>query len=162
MPSRSSGHRFALRASSPAGSGDHIGAAGYIGEEAERRLKVVRENYVAFNNGDIDGVMRPMHPDVEMIVADENAQVDPAQHRSGTAEVRAFFDEIKGAVGLNWIAVEEMTATGNAVVVTASIHGRMKESGEEGSFPVVHRYTFERDEIIRIETFRPEWQSQLG
>ena len=133
-----------------------------MGEEAERRLKVIRENYVAFNNGDIDGVMRPMHPDVEVIVADDNARVDPDQHYSGTAEARRFFDEIKGSVGLNWIAVEEMTATGNVVVVTASIHGRIKETGDEGSIPVVNRFTFERDEIIRIETFRPEWRSQFG
>ena len=55
-----------------------------------------------------------------------------------------------------------MTATEDAVVATVSIHGRIRDSGQEGSIPAVHRYTFERDEIIRIETFRPEWRNQVG
>ena len=55
-----------------------------------------------------------------------------------------------------------MTATDDSVVVTASIHGRIRESGQEGSIRAVHRYTFEGDEIIRVETFRPEWRSQMG
>jgi ketosteroid isomerase-like protein len=130
-----------------------------VGEEAERHLKIVRENYVAFNNGDVDGVMRPMHPEVEVIVADENGRVDPSQHHAGAAKVRSFFDEIKHTVGLNWVEVEDMTATEDSVIATVSIHGRIRESGDEGLIPAVHRYTFERDEIIRVETFRPEWRS---
>ena len=131
-------------------------------EEAERHLKIVRENYIAFNNGDVDGVMRPMHPEVEVIVADETGQVDPGQHHSGAAEVRGFFDEIKHTVGLSWVEVMEMTATGDSVVVNAFIHGRIRESGEEGSIPAVHRYTFEGAEIIKVETFRREWRDQVG
>ncbi|MDX6586689.1 MAG: hypothetical protein QOI31_1162 [Solirubrobacterales bacterium] len=133
-----------------------------MGEDAERHLKIIRENYVAFNNGDVDGVMSPMHPEVEVIVADEHGQADPSQHHSGAAEVRGFFNEIKHTVGFSWVKVEKMTATEDSVVVNAVIHGRIRESGQEGSIPVVHRYTFEGDEIIRVETFRREWRDEIG
>jgi ketosteroid isomerase-like protein len=128
-------------------------------ETAKRHLKIVRQNYDAFNNGDIDGVMAPMHPEVEVVVADENARADPAQHYRGSRDVRQFFEEIKQTVGFSWVEVEEITATETSIVVNACIHGLIRETGKEGSIPAVHRYTFEGDEIIRVETFRPDWRS---
>lgn len=131
-----------------------------LGEVANRRLKVVRENYVAFNNGDIDGVMRPMHPDVEMIVADENGRVDESQHHRGRAEVRAFFEEVQHSVSLTWVEIRELTPSEECIVALVWIHGRVDAMGAEGKIPAVHRYTFDVDEISRIETFRPDWRRE--
>ncbi len=126
------------------------------------RLKLIRANYAAFNNGDIDGVMIPMHPEVEMIVADENGSVDPEQDFRGAIAVRSFFEAVKRDAGMSWVEVLAMHEVGSAVVSRVRIHGRVNGTGAEGFIPAVHRYTFEGDLIVRIETFRPEWRRIQG
>ncbi len=132
-----------------------------MGAESDR-LKIVRANYAAFSNGDIDGIMEPMSDDVEIIAADEHGVIDPDQHFAGGPAARAFFEEIKSVVALSWVEIEKLTESDNAVVAEVSIHGRIRATEREGVIPAVHRLTFRGEEIVRIETFRPNWRKSLG
>ena len=53
---------------------DQDACAGELG--AEKRKKVIRANYAAFNNGDIDGVLENLHPEIELLGADEDGQLN--------------------------------------------------------------------------------------
>jgi len=123
----------------------------------DEREKVLRANYTAFNNGDIDGVLENLHHDVELIGADEQGQLNEDEAWRGREEARRFYEGVRSEMGLQWIEIVELEFDGDAIVAKVFLHGSNEKSRMEGAVPAVRRHVFEDLVIKRVETYREGW-----
>jgi len=125
--------------------------------QAEEREKVLRANYTAFNNGDIEGLLEHVHPDVELVGADEQGKLNPDEAWRGKDEARRFYEGVRGVMGVQWIEIVELEFDGDAIVAKVFLHGSNEASRTEGAVPAVRRHVFDGLLIKRVETYRQGW-----
>ena len=125
---------------------------------AEQRMKVIRANYAAYNNGDIDGVLQNLHSEVELVGANEDGNVRESEIWRGHEEARRFYEGVRNEMGLQWIEIAKLETDGEAIVATVWLHGTNDNSNTEGAIPAIRRHTFEGLLIKRVETFRQGWE----
>jgi ketosteroid isomerase-like protein len=120
-------------------------------------LKLVRLHYAAFADGDLDGVLGTLDPNVTIRVHDEHGRhtQDPIRGRDGA---RAFFQGIEAAITNPMVQVDELTADANRVLARVHLAGTMRDTGVTGAIPAVHLFTVEDGLICEIRTHRPEWR----
>lgn len=123
----------------------------------DEREKVLRANYAAFNNGDIDGLIQNLHPEIELLGADEQGRLNPDEAWRGKEEARRFYEGIRNEVGVRWIEIVELVIEGDAIVAKVFLHGENEAMGMEGAVPAVRRHVFEGLLIKRVETYRQGW-----
>ena len=123
----------------------------------DEREKVLRASYAAFNNGDIDGVLENLHPDVELCGADEQGRINPDEVWRGKEEARRFYEGIRAELGMQWIEIVDLVTDGDSIVAKVFLHGANEEMGMEGAVPAVRRHLFEDLLIKRVETYRQGW-----
>jgi len=124
---------------------------------SDRRKKVVRSNYAAFNNGDIDGVLENLHPEIELVGADEDGHVNEREVWRGHEEARRFYEGVRNEVGLRWIEIVKLELEGEAIVATVWLHGANDDANVEGAVPAVRHHTFDGLLIRRVVTYRQGW-----
>lgn len=127
-------------------------------ELSEMRKKVVRTNYAAFNNGDIDGVLENLHPDIELVGASEDGVPNKNESWRGHAEARRFYEGLRNEIGLKWIEIVSLETDGEAIVATVWLHGTNEAANMEGAVPAVRHTTFDGLLIKRVETYRQGWE----
>ncbi|HYH60678.1 MAG TPA: nuclear transport factor 2 family protein [Solirubrobacterales bacterium] len=127
---------------------------------AEQRKKVIRSNYAAFNNGDIDGVLENLHPEIELVGADEDGRLNESELWQGHEEARRFYDGLRNEIGLQWIEIVslETEGEGDTIVATVWLHGSSDDQNLEGAVPAVRRHIFDGTLIRRVETYRQGWE----
>jgi hypothetical protein len=124
----------------------------------DERKKVIRANYAAFNNGDIDGALRNLHPEIELIGADEVGDFNEGEAWRGHDEARRFYEGIRRHMGMQWIEIEKLESQGEAIVATVWLHGSNEAERIEGAVPAVRRHIFDGLLIRRVETYRQGWR----
>jgi len=127
-------------------------------ELLENRKKVIRANYAAFNNGDIDGVLENLHPEIELVGADEEGRLNESEIWRGHEEARRFYTGLRNEIGLRWVEIVTLESEGEAIVATVWLHGSNDEANMEGAVPAVRRHIFEGLLISRVETYRQGWE----
>jgi hypothetical protein len=123
----------------------------------EERKKVIRANYAAFNNGDVEGILKNLHPDIELIGADEEGNFNEGEAWRGHDEARRFYQGIRREMGMHWIEIEKLETDGGAIVATVWLHGENEAHKVEGAVPAVRRHVFDGLLIKRVETYRHGW-----
>jgi hypothetical protein len=116
----------------------------------ETRTELVRRGYEAWNSGDRSWVLEHMSPEIEWITPPEDP--DPGTYR-GYEGVEKFWSQWRAAVGQLRFEIEEMTESGDHVVVVARRMGRGEHSGLEVSDRVIQVFSFEGDQCVRVHEF---------
>lgn len=116
-------------------------------------LKKVRLLHAAFNNHDVGGVVAMMHPEVELILADERGNPFDDVARSGHEAVRAYCDEMRVALGRPAIQGARLTELDGAVTADVVIRGVDRRNNVEVEFRATQFFGFE-DGLVR--TFRTQ------
>lgn len=126
---------------------------------AQDNLKLVRQHYAAFANGDLDGVIDGLDPDVVITLRDEHGTAAGEPIR-GRDEARAFFEGIEATVTHSTVEIERLRADENRVLAQVSIGGTLRDTGRTGAIPAVHLFTILDGLITQIRTHRPEWRPE--
>lgn len=115
-------------------------------------MKKVRLAYAAFNNQDIDGLLEFLHPDIEVVGADENGDEVPGQRFTGKAGVAAYMTLIRDVLENPNIHEEELHDGQHRVVAVIRIQGILRSNGAVAVIPAVHFFGF-KDGLIRWMRF---------
>jgi ketosteroid isomerase-like protein len=126
-------------------------------------VDIVKRSYDAFARGDMDGVLRDVHPEIEW----QQAQGLPhggVYH--GVAEVRrAIFDPLDEEWWDEFSATpDEFLDAGPEVVVLGRYRGVAKGTGRELDVPFVHVWTVQKGRATRFRQFLDTagWNGALG
>lgn len=120
-------------------------------------LKLVRTHYAAYASADVDGVLATLSPDVELYVNDEHGKPELPPIR-GLESAREFFEHIFSKVTHSTTEIESMRADGDRVLISLSLGGTMRETGQTGAIPAIHLFSVHDGLITAIRTHRPDWQ----
>ena len=115
-------------------------------------VEIVRRSYEAFAQGDLDGVLGDMHPEIEW----HQAQGLPhGGFYRGLEEVRRnIFDPLDEEWWDDFSAdPDEFLDAGAHVVVVGRYRGVGKASGKQLDVPFVHIWTLEGDRAVRFRQY---------
>jgi hypothetical protein len=119
-------------------------------------VDVVREIYEAINDGDLDGILAHMDPNVEW--RGPSAFPDLAEPHHGHDGVRAYAARVSQSFEDFSVTPEEIRDLGERVLVLTREHGRGKGSGAEvRSQPTAHVWTLRDGAVV---SFRVYWERE--
>ena len=126
-------------------------------------VDLVQRSYVAFERGDLDGVLGDMDPEIEW----QQAQGLPhGGTYHGLAEVRRnIFDPLEEQWWDEFSAVpSEFLDAGGEVVVLGRYRGVAKGTGKQLNVPFVHVWTVRGEKAVRFRQFLDTagWNEALG
>lgn len=126
-------------------------------------VDLVQRSYVAFERGDLDGVLGDMDPEIEW----QQAQGLPhGGTYHGLAEVRRnIFDPLEEQWWDEFSAVaSEFLDAGGEVVVLGRYRGVAKGTGKQLDVPFVHVWTVRGEKAVRFRQFLDTagWNEALG
>jgi ketosteroid isomerase-like protein len=105
-------------------------------------VEAVREALDAWNRGDVEGWLRPTHPDIEWSSAVARHVEGEDTVYNGEADMRRFWDEWHSLWNLT-IEVSEIRDLGDTVVVLGLIRTHGKASGIDLEGPVAYVFEFD-------------------
>jgi ketosteroid isomerase-like protein len=117
---------------------------------AETNVEIVRRGFEALNSGDIEAGLAHFHPDIEFRTVD---WVD-AEVYVGHDGVRRLYTSLSEMFDEYRVEPREVIDLGDHVVVPVRQTGRGQGSGIEVDVEFCMLYTFEGDQITRIDNFR--------
>ena len=108
---------------------------------------VVRGMYDAFARADIPAILGTLDQQIDWR-APEN--LPHGGHFTGRDAVGRFFE----GIGKHWetlaVEVEHVLADGNQVVVLASLHGKLRATGEDTGYTAAHAWTLRDGAPVRF------------
>ena len=123
---------------------------------SQENVEVVRAMYDAFNRGDEEAALAPLHPDVELHQDDE------------LADTRTYYglEDFRRGVAL-WLSewegfrfdAEELIDAGDSVVMRVRLSGRAKASGVELAERRYHVWDFEDGKACCVTVLRTREQA---
>jgi ketosteroid isomerase-like protein len=116
---------------------------------SEENLEVGVRLVEAFNDGDVEGVLAEMHPDVEFIP--RRAPVQGAFR--GHEGIREFFADNAESFDVFHVTQEETRDHGDQVVGIGTLRVKGKGSGAEAVVPTAVVLTFAQGKVVRFEEF---------
>jgi uncharacterized protein len=114
-------------------------------------LEMVRAGYEAYNRGDIEAALAPLHPSIEWWPAADEPITAPYRGHAGYRKLVAGARE---AVPDLQLEVEELFATGECVVVCVHFWGRGRESGVPVEIRETHVARLRDGKIIEVREYR--------
>jgi ketosteroid isomerase-like protein len=119
---------------------------------SQGNVGVVREAFDAWNRGDEEGWLKPLHPEIEWSSAISKEVDGKETVWRGEAELRRFWDEWH-AVWDMAIEISELRELGDRVLVLARIQVHGKASGVEVVRAAGYVVDFEGDLIRRARAY---------
>lgn len=135
-------------------AGMDSGAVSGSSSNAPDAAKRVRLLYAAFNNYDVGGVVAMMHPEVELVLADENGDPVEGGERRGREAVREYCEEIRVALHAPTIRAKALHDSENRVVAEVEIHGTQPGSDHDVVIPAVQFFGFDEGLVRWFRTHR--------
>lgn len=129
------------------------------GDPTGENLKAVRLHYAAFADGDLDGLIAGLDPNILICVHDEHGK-SVGDGIRGRDDARAFFEEIHAEVTHTTVEIEKLRADENKVLAQVSLGGTNRATGVTGAIPAVHLFTLFDGRIREIRTHRPDWHAR--
>jgi uncharacterized protein len=114
-------------------------------------LKMVRAGYEAFNRGDMEAALAPLHPDIEWWPAADEPITDPYRGHDG---YRSLVAGIREAVPDLQVEVEELFVAGDRVVVCLRFSGRGRDSGVPVEIRETHVARLRDGKVIELREYR--------
>ena len=115
-------------------------------------VDLVKRSYVSFTNGDLDSVLRDLHPEIEW----HQAQGLPhgGLHRGIDDVRRNIFEPLDASWWEGFTAdPDEFLEAGDQVVVLGRYRGIAKESRKQLDVPFVHIWTVAGGKAVRFRQF---------
>lgn len=114
-------------------------------------LEMVRAGYEAFNRGDTEAAIAPLHPDIEWWPAADEPITDPYRGHDGYLRLVAG---IREAVPDIQIEVEELFVAGERVVACLRFWGRGRDSGAPVEIRETHLARLCDGKVIEVREYR--------
>jgi uncharacterized protein len=92
----------------------------------QENVRIVKDGYAAFRQGDIQGLLALFAEDIEWIVPGEGLPL--AGTYSGLARVAGFFQKVSEMLEISFTEPREFVAEGNRVLVVGFTRGRVKDT----------------------------------
>ena len=121
-------------------------------------VEIVREVLAAWNEGDLDAMLRRLSDDWEWHTAQLFPGVDRV-YRGRDGFVR-FWETFREPWETIRLRVERLEDLGDGVLALITFHGRGKDSGVEGTTEYANVLTL-RDGLITFQMGYPDWASAL-
>jgi ketosteroid isomerase-like protein len=118
---------------------------------SETNLEKVRRSYEAFNNGDIEGALGVLAPDVEWQTYIVPGPGGATYH--GHDGVRQLWTDARTIFGDFRNDPEELFDAGDRVVAFVCVRGRGSLSGAPVEARIAHLMTFRGGLVVRVESF---------
>ena len=96
---------------------------------AETPTAVVQRMFAAFGAGDLDALLRTVHPDSRWTYYGANPRLSQAEFR-GRDAVRKFFEGIGGRLAMTEFNTDQFVAEGDTVVIFGSEAGTVTATGQ--------------------------------
>jgi uncharacterized protein len=110
----------------------------------------IKDVYAAFGRGDIPAILETLDEGVDWRVPES---LPHGGTFAGRDAVGGFFQ----GIGENWeglqLELEDMVSDGRTVVATASIHGRLRSSGQETGYRSAHVWTVDNGVPVRFAEY---------
>jgi ketosteroid isomerase-like protein len=119
---------------------------------SQEKLEAAREALEAWNRGDLEGWLKPLHPDIEWSSAIAMQVEGKDTVWNGEAGMRRFWDEWHAVWNLK-IDISELRDLGDRVLVLARIQVHGKTSGVEVARGIGYVFEFEGDLIRRARSY---------
>lgn len=113
---------------------------------------IVRGLYEKFGQGDIDGLVDSMTPDVKWLLP-QIAEVSLSGQRQGPESVREFFLSLAQVQEIGEMKMDAMIAQDDTVVVLGSYSRRVKATGRSFSTDFAHAFHFAGGKVKKFQEF---------
>ncbi|WP_435158950.1 nuclear transport factor 2 family protein [Haladaptatus sp. DFWS20] len=110
--------------------------------------QIVRENYAAFNQGDVEAVMATMADDIEWIEPEGTPY--GGVYRTPEAVLENAFGPVMEDIEAFRIDTDRFIDGGDTIVVLGTFHGTSKESDKRLDVPFAHICDLEDGKISRF------------
>jgi ketosteroid isomerase-like protein len=118
---------------------------------SQENVQSIVRGYKALNRGDLDGAVKGISPDCQVIMPPMLPEADSYQGRAGLRQMWAAWRESFDGFCMD---IEETIDAGDKVVVMASLRGKGTDSGADvrtPTFPIV--WTVRDSQVVRLEAF---------
>ena len=131
------------------------------GATAESNVRIVRDGYAAFNDGDIDAVLGAMADDIEWTEPEGTSY--SGTYRSPEAVLENVFGPTMEDFEEFRVDADRFIDGGDTVVVLGSFRGKGRKSGERFDIPFAHVYELEDGRMTRLVNYTNTllWQQAL-
>jgi ketosteroid isomerase-like protein len=128
----------------------------------QENIESVRRLYQLMNDGDLPGVLSMLADDVELFVFG-SAKVPWAGHWQGRDGAERFILAMAGAADVKDYP-DLVVGNGDSVIATHRALVRVRSTGRDASFNVVHVWTFRDGRVIRFREYADTaaWEAALA
>ncbi len=114
-------------------------------------LQLAREGFEALRDGDVEALLRFVHPEFELTTP-ANMAAEPDTYR-GEEGVRRYFSSFYEAMERVWFEADDFIEVGDRVVIPTTLHTRGRTSGIETEQRVVQVWELRDELAFRIEVY---------
>lgn len=114
----------------------------------EQNMALVRKLYDAFERGDIQAILGNLTGDVEW-VQDGPTVIPYAGKKTGTTQVRQFFDALVGTQEAIKLTIDHFIAQGDEVATLGRYAATVKATGKQFDSRVAHFFTIRDGKVSR-------------
>ena len=123
---------------------------------SQANVEMVRAGYEAFNRGDIEAALAPLHPSIEWWPAADEPITAPYRGHDG---YRRLIAEAREAVPDLQTEIEDLFVVGDRVVVCVRFWGRGRDSGAPVEVRETHVARLRDGKIIEVREYRNKEQA---
>ena len=123
---------------------------------SQANVEMVRAGYEAFNRGDIEAALAPLHPSIEWWPAADEPITAPYRGHDG---YRRLIAEAREAVPDLQTEIEELFVVGDRVVVCVRFWGRGRDSGAPVEVRETHVARLRDGKITEVREYRNKEQA---
>jgi len=119
----------------------------------QSNVRILKDAYASFKQGDIEGVLKVLTDDVEWITPGLPELMQTAGNRRGHKEVAEFFTTLNKQEDVEFFEPAEYIAQGDKVIALIKYRGRVRQTGKPVEADLVHVFTFSNGKVRRFQEF---------
>ena len=124
---------------------------------SQENVRLVRNAYDAWNEGDVDGQLATLHPESEWVTSGVFPGLDPVYR--GHDGYRKFWDDFRGTFESLHIEVEDLRDCGERVVALLTFDARGRD-GLQVRRQAANVFSFRDGLLVRVEGYG-DWAEAL-
>lgn len=120
---------------------------------SEEQLSIIKDVYERFNSRNYAGVLELFDENFEWNAAENSPLADKSPYHGVDAVRIGVFDRIAAGFEKLEVAIDEMFASGERVVVLGYYHARFQESQDEFQIQVAHIWTIRDGKAVKFQQY---------